>query len=93
MDDVQVRIQLFGAFRKYADGSDVSLEVPRGTTVSALRAYLAEALRRGCPAFDGEGLLELSAVADDERILDDTTPLGLSVDRLRLAILPPVCGG
>jgi molybdopterin converting factor small subunit len=93
MDAIRVCVQLFGAFRKYSNGSDVTFEVPRGTTVSALRKHLAEALRRGSPAFDGQELLELSAVADDEHILDDAAPLGLGADRVSLVILPPVCGG
>lgn len=93
MDPVRVCVRLFGVFRKYSSGADVSFEVPRGTTVSALRAYLGEALGRACPAFRDQGLLEASVLASEEEILDDGQPLGCGVDRVVLAVLPPVCGG
>jgi molybdopterin converting factor small subunit len=40
MKSIQVRVQLFGAFRKYSSGSDLRFEVPPGTTVSAVRGHL-----------------------------------------------------
>ena len=91
MDPVRVRVRLFGAFRKYATGGDVAFDVPLGTTVAALRAHLGEALRRACPAFADQPLLDASVLADDERILDDAQALGAG--DLSLAVLPPVCGG
>jgi molybdopterin synthase sulfur carrier subunit len=90
---LRVEVRLFGAFRKYANGSEVSLEVPRGTTVSALRKHLGEALRRGAASFADQPLLDASVLADDEEILDDAQPLGGGGDRIFLAVLPPVCGG
>lgn len=92
MDDVKVRIRLFGAFRRYAGGADVWLDVPRGTTVAALRTRLGEALRAACPSFAEQGLLDVSVLADDVRILEDAHRIG-DADGLSLAILPPVCGG
>lgn len=93
MDPVRVCVRLFGAFRKYSSGADVyvSFDVPRGTTVAALRQHLGEALRCNCPAFADQQLLDVSVLADDERILDDGQLLG--DDRVSLAVLPPVCGG
>ena len=91
MDPVRVCVRLFGAFRKYSSGADLSFEVPRGTTVAAVRQHLGEALRRACPAFADQQLLDVSVLADDERILDDGQLLG--GERVSLAVLPPVCGG
>jgi molybdopterin converting factor small subunit len=93
MDEVRVSVRLFGAFRKYANGSEIALDVPRGTTVAALRRHLGEALRRGCAAFAEQQLLDVSVLADDEQILDDRQPLGCGADRVALSVLPPVCGG
>lgn len=90
---VTVRIRLFGAFRKYSNGDELALEVARGTTVAALRERLGDALRRGCAAFAEQALLDVSVLADDERILDDGDAVGLGADRVALAVLPPVCGG
>jgi molybdopterin converting factor small subunit len=91
MDPVRVCVRLFGAFRKYSSGADVSFEVPGGTTVAAVRRHLGEALQRACPAFSDQQLLDVSVLADDERILDDAQLL--RGDRVSLAVLPPVCGG
>jgi molybdopterin converting factor small subunit len=91
MEAIRVRVRLFGAFRKYSERAEVALDVPRGTTVAALRRHLGEALRAACPGFADQPLLDISALADDERILDDAHLLG--GDRLSLAVLPPVCGG
>lgn len=93
MEHVRVSVRLFGAFRKYGDGSEIAVEVPRGTTVAALRRHLGDALRRCCAAFAEQQLLDVSVLADDERILEDGEPLGWGADRVALAILPPVCGG
>jgi molybdopterin converting factor small subunit len=93
MEKVPVRVQLFGALRKYSNGSDVAFDVPRGTTVSALRRHLVEALRRGCAAFAGQDLVNASVLADESRILDESQPLGHGVDEVLIAALPPVCGG
>ena len=93
MDTVAVRVQLFGGLRKYGNGSDVAFDVPRGTTVSTLRTYLIEALRRASPAFAGQDLVNASALADDSRILDESQQLGCGVAEVSLAALPPVCGG
>ena len=92
-DTVRVCVRLFGAFRKYADGAEVTFEVPRDTTVSALRAHLGEALRRQLPAFGDQELLDVSVVADEDGILDDGQRLGAGVHPIVLAVLPPVCGG
>jgi molybdopterin converting factor small subunit len=93
MRSIRVCVQLFGAFRKYSSGSALRFEVPPGTTVSALRAHLGEALRSLCPAFPDQALLDVSVLADEDRILDDGQSLGPGLDEVSLAVLPPVCGG
>lgn len=93
VETVRICVRLFGAFRKYAEGAEVSFEVPRDTTVSALRAHLGEALRRGCPAFGDQELLDVSVLADEDGILDDGQRLGAGAHPVVLAVLPPVCGG
>ena len=93
MGEVSVHVRLFGPFRKYGNGADLSFRVPRGTTVAALRGHLADALRRAAGSFDGEGLLERSVLADEHRILTEDLPVGIGEDRISLAVLPPVCGG
>jgi molybdopterin converting factor small subunit len=93
MEPVRVSVRLFGAFRRYSNGADVSLVVPRGTTVGALREHLGEALRRGSPAFHDQALLDVSVLADQESILDDAQPLASRAEPIVVAVLPPVCGG
>jgi molybdopterin converting factor small subunit len=88
---LRIDVRLFGALRKYANGAEISLEVPSGTTVSGLRSYLGDALRRGGAAFADQPLLDASVLADEEQILDDAQ--ALVADRISLAVLPPVCGG
>lgn len=93
MYPVRVQVRLFGAFRKYSNGSDLSFDVPRGTLVSALRKRVADALRRKFPTFSDEGLLNVSVLADEHRVLDDGDPIGRGLDHVSVAVLPPVCGG
>ncbi len=90
---IRVRLLLFGAFRALADGPELTLEVPRGTTVSALRRHVGEALSRSRPSAETDALVEASAVAFDDGILLESHALGEGVDEVRAAILPPVCGG
>jgi molybdopterin converting factor small subunit len=93
VDSIRVRVELFGAFRKYSKEGVISFEVPRGTTVSKVRGHLVEALRRECPSFDGVALVESSVLAAEREILDEGQPLGTGTDLVQLAVLPPVCGG
>lgn len=89
-EPLRVRVLLFGAFRDFADGDELWLAVPRGTTVAELRRHLHEALAQA-PAQGG--LIDASALAFDEGILLESQALGQGVDEVRVAILPPVCGG
>ncbi|MCM2321958.1 MAG: MoaD/ThiS family protein [Oligoflexia bacterium] len=89
---IRIRVKLFGAFRQLGTGPEVSLEAPRGTTVSELRALLAQRLTAR-PGVDLAALLQDSVIADNARILAETHALEPSSGEAELAILPPVCGG
>ncbi len=87
----RVRLRLFGAFRDAGGGGELTLDVPCGTTVGALRSHLKEALGRTHPARRYDHLVDLSALASDSAILPESHLVG-GAD-VCLSILPPVCGG
>ncbi len=89
---VEIRVRLFGAFRRWSPDGGIRLSAPPRTTAAELRALLLAALRRLDAGFDGQALLASSAMADESRLLDEgwSVPAGGPVE---LAILPPVCGG
>jgi molybdopterin converting factor small subunit len=89
-DLVAVRVSLFGTFRELAEAAELWLAVPRGTTVSQLRRHLRDELARS-PAH--RDLVDASALAFDDGILLESEALGRAGDPVRVAILPPVCGG
>lgn len=82
----QHEIKLFGAFRQYRDGRSVTVTLPENATVAALREAFAEQFEDD----NARALLNASAFATDEAVLDDEerVPAGQ-----RLSVLPPVCGG
>jgi molybdopterin converting factor small subunit len=88
-EPLRVRVLLFGAFREIADGGELWLAVPRGSTVADLRRHLREAL--GGSQARAE-LVDRFALASDDGILLDAQPLGHGADEVRVAILPPVYG-
>jgi len=92
MSPVEIRIRLFGSFRRWSPGGEIRLSAPPGTPVATLRGLLEAALARQHPGFDGQALLAASALADDASLLGDdwSVPPGGGVE---LAVLPPVCGG
>jgi molybdopterin converting factor small subunit len=92
MSAIQVQVRLFGAFRKYAT-DELIVELPRGSRVGALRRRLADELRRRCPTFVDEALLDVSVLADAHRVLADGDVVDGGAGRVSLAVLPPVCGG
>ena len=90
---LRVRVLLFGAIRDLAPGSELALEVPHGTTVSALRRHVLDALACARPPSTRDGLVESAAVAVDDGVLAESETLGDGAGELRVALLPPVCGG
>lgn len=83
MNDINIKIRLFGAFRKY--GEELSFTVPAEGGLSAVRQKLESLV-----STNDKALIKSSAFANDERILDEKD--SITQDE-RLAILPPVCGG
>ncbi len=92
-DRVRVRLLLFGAFRQLTEGAELTLDVPRGTTVSGLRGHLKEALARARPSQDVAALVESSALASDTGILAESHVFGRDADDAPVCLLPPVREG
>ncbi len=90
---VRVRLLLFGAFRDLAQGAELRLEVPCGTTVSGLRPRIRDALARARPSVDVAGLVESSALACDSGIRAESHAFGRDAEEPPVCLLPPVCGG
>jgi molybdopterin converting factor small subunit len=88
MQEIEVTIRLFGAFREYQP--ELRLELPPGTTIAGLKARIASALRERFPNFRHEALLADSAVGSPRAVLSPEWRLSESGE---LALLPPVCGG
>ncbi len=90
-----VKIRLFGAFRNFIDLSEIECSLSPGATQAELKAELAKTLSSaartsGSSGKNPEALLAESALADETKILSNSDPLR---DGMRLALLPPVCGG
>ncbi len=80
MTGVVVRINFYGAFRKYGDHE--MLSIPAGCSVSDLKRLLAEHLN--------DGLVKDSAIACNDTIV--TADYQVQAGEI-ISILPPVCGG
>ncbi|MFO0926974.1 MAG: molybdopterin converting factor subunit 1 [Gemmataceae bacterium] len=79
-----VRVQLFARSRDLAGADAVTVELPAGATVAALRAALAAAYPRL------SGLLARCAVAVDTEFARDEDSVQ---EGSEIALLPPVSGG
>lgn len=86
---ITVEISLFGAFRELAEPS-LCLELPRGATISDVRAALKEAVSRAHPQFKQKNLFDVSPLADETTILRNQEVL---LRDTKLAIIPPISGG
>ena len=86
---ITLPIKMFGAFRKYHQGS-LEISIPVGSTATELKATLAATLRQRNPAFNDDELIGKSVLADSQRVLGADEAITAP---LALAILPPVCGG
>lgn len=82
-DDMTIRIKLFGAFRRY--GADITLTLPAGSSVTDIKAALAQQLE-----VPEKTLVADAVLANDTTILPDAYIFNKTC---QLAILPPVCGG
>ena len=77
-----VKIQLFGAFRKFGYGVALELPLTAPCTISVLKELLAAHL-------DAELLSESAFGTADEIFRDDA----MISPGQTIALLPPVCGG
>jgi molybdopterin converting factor small subunit len=99
---LQVQVKLFGAFRSITSQLELSLDQKLSYSEfrSHLRSYLASEFKMINSDLNTDtlsallALLERSALADESQILNEDIWEKLW-DRtaIRLAILPPVCGG
>lgn len=85
---MKIKLQLFGAFRKYSNEIDILL--PQGSVIADLRSNLLNVLADKDLGLDKEGLINSSRFANDEAILNEDSLIN---EHDTLAILPPVSGG
>lgn len=88
-EPMMLSIRMFGAFRKYHQGT-LSLSLPAGSTAAAVKHAIAAKLRQNNPNFADDDLISQSVLADNQRILNAEESINAPAS---LAILPPVCGG
>ncbi len=87
---IEVRVRLFGAFRKYGDGREIAVELPERSGLGELKSALAVKLRARHAGFRDDGLLASSAFAGETAIFPPDVKFERSCS---VAVLPPVCGG
>lgn len=83
MADIDIKIKLFGAFRK--NGHELQLCLPAGSTIGNVKQKISLQLADADAA-----LVYDSVLADENTILPDGYILE---ENANLSILPPVCGG
>ena len=85
---ITLTINLFGAFRMFADSQPLTLTLPKGVRLCEVRESLKAAMKQ--KGSNPDNLVDESAFADEKQILPDDA---IFVNNAELAILPPVCGG
>ena len=88
IDPIEIHVRFFGVFRKFSDGSETRLQVPKGCTLREFKEHLARHLGDR-PGFDPR-MVEETMFANEERIYRLTERLD---GPCTIATLPPVCGG
>jgi molybdopterin converting factor small subunit len=88
MNSVQIR--LFGAFRNYSSESEIVVEIESALSLDQIKAGLLKKLSAVGKEDAIKTLLSQSAVANESRVLGESD---LILPGMKLAILPPVCGG
>lgn len=83
-----VKINFYGAFRKY--GAHETLSLPAGSSIEDLRSLLAKHLAGKVPGFSDNQLIHDSAIACNDTIVG--LDYKVRHDEV-ISILPPVCGG
>ncbi len=85
---MKVKLQLFGAFRKY--GNEMQIDLPENSIVADLRPKIFEAISQKDLGIDAKTLIDTSRFSNDEEILEEDSVINKNDN---LAILPPVSGG
>ena len=88
MKQEDVKINFYGAFRKYGDHDTISL--PIGSSVDDLKSLLAKHLNKKVPDFSDSQLIRDSAIACNDTIVGPQYKVQRGET---VSILPPVCGG
>lgn len=88
---IQIEVDLFGALRQFGNGKHCTLTLNSPVSIAVIRSALAEKLSTSEPQ-----KMEVSRLLDDcafvaEEILLQNDQVFLSP--MRVAVLPPVCGG
>jgi molybdopterin converting factor small subunit len=83
-----MKINFYGAFRKYGDHE--ILDLPKGSSAGELKDFLAKHLSGKIPGFPDAALIRDSAIACNDSIVDSSHKVQAEDV---VAILPPVCGG
>lgn len=86
---IDVTIKLFGAFRKYGNGEEMTISVPENTQIQDLKTYLGNEIKAKHGDFD-QNLINSSVFGNENEILKTDSVIS---KKCTLAVLPPVCGG
>lgn len=84
-----VKIRLFGALKRYGNPDGI-IEVLGGNTVGELKDAIKIKLKNEFSSDFRCELVDRAAIADGDRVLRDNETVASGV---KLALLPPVCGG
>ncbi len=87
---INVKMNVYGAFRRYTQENYIIIEVANTNTLQGLKKDIYLSLVKHNHLFDDQTLIDSSAIAKGNKILNDTVSLS---DNDELSILPPVSGG
>ena len=90
---MNIEIQLFGAFRDFDESGKISVDFKNHSNVSDLKKLILIKLKsKANLQVDIEALMKTSVIATEENLLQENDIINM-VQNMKLAILPPVCGG
>lgn len=92
---IEIKVSFFGAFRKYAHGQELQLNLLEPVSIQELKKAIADKLLGFYPELNQIPLLEhsvfaKSVLAQDDEILNYKDILN---NNCVISVLPPVCGG
>ncbi len=89
MADIQITLQLFGAYRTL--GEQLNITLPENSVVADIRTAVAAVIRkRNHDIKHWEQLLSVTHFATESELLQDNSPVP---NNTNIAIIPPVAGG